>query len=238
MPQAPLQNRRRPIDRSRQPPKRPVERHGVHTAETTSSKADRNKLKIRNIDIRERYKVLTTVLGRGAFGTVRVCVDRQSLGQFCVKSVLKRGNIRNMTLLNNEIALLQQIRHRHIVSVIECIQDSDYVHIVMQKCDGGDMFEKIIDRDIRLEESRVCEIMCCVMDAISYVQEMDIVHRDLKAEHLMLCEDNLNCRVVIIDWGLATIHSNDDPPMTAFAGSAFSVAPEVVSVLDCACLPL
>ena len=44
----------------------------------------------------------------------------------------------------------------------------------------------------------------------------------------MLCEDNLSCRVVIIDWGLATIHSDGDPPMTAFAGSAFSVAPEVI----------
>ena len=44
----------------------------------------------------------------------------------------------------------------------------------------------------------------------------------------MLREDNLNSRVVIIDWGLATIHSADDPPMTAFAGSAFSVAPEVI----------
>ena len=123
--------------------------------------------------------LLVTISADDRFA-VRVCVDRQSSACFCVKSVLKRGNIRNLTLLQNEIALLQQIRHRHIVSVIECIQDSDYVHIVMQKCDGGDLFERIIDQDIRLEESRVCEIMCCVMDAISYVQEMDVVHRDLK----------------------------------------------------------
>ena len=70
-------NLRRPIDRSRQPPKRPIpvssthdERHGVHPTRSIC-KADISKLKIRNIDIRKRYKVLTTVLGRGAFGTGR-----------------------------------------------------------------------------------------------------------------------------------------------------------------------
>ena len=82
-PQTPVQNLRRPIDRSREPPKRPAstsnelvvvrdEIHDERAAEKTSKgKADRSKLKIRNTDIRERYKVLNTVLGRGAFGTGR-----------------------------------------------------------------------------------------------------------------------------------------------------------------------
>ena len=44
----------------------------------------------------------------------------------------------------------------------------------------------------------------------------------------MLSRDDINSPVKIIDFGLAIIHNSSDPPMTAFAGSAFTVAPEVV----------
>ena len=44
----------------------------------------------------------------------------------------------------------------------------------------------------------------------------------------MLSSDDINSPVKIIDFGLATTHGSDDPPMTAFAGSAFTVAPEVI----------
>lgn len=49
-----------------------------------------------------------------------------------------------------------------------------------------------------------------------------------QAEHVMLAEDDINSQVKIIDFGLAAIHRWNDPPMTAFAGSAFTVAPEVI----------
>lgn len=44
----------------------------------------------------------------------------------------------------------------------------------------------------------------------------------------MLSDDDINSPVKIIDFGLATIHGRNDPPMTAFAGSAFTVSPEVI----------
>ena len=50
----------------------------------------------------------------------------------------------------------------------------------------------------------------------------------IQAEHIMLAKDDINSQVKIIDFGLATIHGPNDPPMTAFAGSAFTVAPEVI----------
>jgi serine/threonine protein kinase len=44
----------------------------------------------------------------------------------------------------------------------------------------------------------------------------------------MLSEDGINSHIKIIDFGLAMIHGPNDPPMTALAGSAFTVAPEVL----------
>jgi serine/threonine protein kinase len=184
---------------------------------------------MRNGDIRAKYKVLPQVLGEGAFGTVRSCVRRQGRHErLAVKSILKRGNAKNTTLLKNEIALVQRIDHHNVAKVLDVVQDKEYIHIVMEECRGGDLFDKIVEKGVKLSESRACEIIGCLLDAIAYLHDRDIVHRDLKAEHIMLSRDDINSPVKIIDFGLAIIHNSSDPPMTAFAGSAFTVAPEVV----------
>ena len=50
----------------------------------------------------------------------------------------------------------------------------------------------------------------------------------IQAEHLMFAKNDMNSPVKIIDFGVATVHKPGDAPMTAFAGSLRSVAPEVV----------
>lgn len=50
----------------------------------------------------------------------------------------------------------------------------------MEECKGGDLFDKIVNNGIRLPEARVREIVGCLLDAIAYLHERDIVHRDLK----------------------------------------------------------
>jgi len=50
----------------------------------------------------------------------------------------------------------------------------------MEECKGGDLFDKIVNNGIRLPEDRAREIVSCLLDAIAYLHERDIVHRDLK----------------------------------------------------------
>lgn len=52
--------------------------------------------------------------------------------------------------------------------------------IVMEECKGGDLFDKIVNNEIWLPEDRAREIVGCLLDAIAYLHERDIVHRDLK----------------------------------------------------------
>ncbi|KAL7526983.1 hypothetical protein ACHAXR_001744 [Thalassiosira sp. AJA248-18] len=190
---------------------------------------------MRNGDIRTKYKVLPHIIGTGAFGTVRPCLHRTSHEKLAVKSILKKGNVKNATLLKNEIALVQRIKHHNVVMVVDVIQDLEYIHIVMEECRGGDLFDRIVDGGVRLSEGRACkqnthtEIYGI---AHSFTSLFDMIHTHththIQAEHIMLSNDDINSPVKIIDFGLATTHRASDPPMTAFAGSAFTVAPEVV----------
>ncbi|KAL9185978.1 hypothetical protein ACHAXT_005216 [Thalassiosira profunda] len=189
----------------------------------------KHRLKLRHADVRRRYKVLPAVLGAGAFGTVRACFRRGTRERLAVKSIPKRGNGKHAALLKNEIALVQRADHPNVVKVHDVVQDKEYIHIVMEECRGGDLFDRIVEGGVRLTEERACEIVGTLLDALAYLHDRSIVHRDLKAEHLMLSRDDIRSPVKIIDFGLATIHGPNDPPMTAFAGSAFTVAPEVIA---------
>ena len=97
-----------------------------------------------------------------------------------MKSITKKGNIKNAILLKNEIAIVQRVNHRHVVKIVDVIQDVQYIHIVMEECLGGDLFDKIVNNGVNLTEDRACEIIGSLLDAIAYLHERDIVHRDLK----------------------------------------------------------
>jgi hypothetical protein len=87
------------------------------------------RLKMRIADIRESYKVSHRICGAGSFGTVRSCTHRSTRQKFAVKSITKAGNANIITLLKNELALVQRVNHRHVVMVVDVIQDLDYIHI-------------------------------------------------------------------------------------------------------------
>lgn len=187
------------------------------------------RLKMRITDIRKSYKVSHRICGTGSFGTVRSCTHRSTRQKYAVKSIAKAGNENIITLLKNELVLVQRLKHRHVVMVVDVIQDLDYIHIVMEECLGGDLFHKISSGGIRLPENRACEIVVSLLDAVAYLHNRDIVHRDLKPEHIMLSKDDImHSDIKVIDFGLAIIHGPNDPPMTALAGSTFTFAPEVL----------
>jgi hypothetical protein len=87
------------------------------------------RLKMRIADIRESYKVSHRICGAGSFGTVRSCTHRSTRQKFAVKSIQKAGNANIINLLKNELALVQRVNHRHVVMVVDVIQDLDYIHI-------------------------------------------------------------------------------------------------------------
>ena len=152
----------------------------IPSANTDYTPSFKRRLKMRNGDIRKFYKVLHHVVGTGSFGTVRTCVHRSTRQRYVVKSILINDDMKNATLLRDEIALVQRVNHRNVVSVRDVIQDRQFIHIIMEKCHGGDLFDKIVNGGVRLSEDRVCVILSELMDAVAYLHERNIVHRDLK----------------------------------------------------------
>ena len=151
--------------------------------------------------IEATYEILPEIIGSGSFGTVRDCIHRRTRELFAVKSILKKS-VKNQSLLENEIKLLRQANHANVVRTIDVIEDMSHIHIVMEKCTGGDLFEHVVEQGVRLDEGRVAGIIKSVLDAVSYLHAHNIVHRDLKVseEYNSLCID---CYTV---WTLAVLN--------------------------------
>ena len=150
-------------------------------------------LNIRSEDIRQNYKVLPIIIGTGSFGTVRSCIHRSTRTKLAIKSIsTTSSSFKNSigTLLQNEISILQQTSHPHIIKLIDVMKDGEYIHLIMDQCRGGDLFDLTVNANAnntqqqgggRLSEGRVRKVIYELLCAVEYMHDgKNIVHRDLK----------------------------------------------------------
>lgn len=141
--------------------------------ETPQEEADFSQLKINysKTDIRSVYKFIK-VVGGGHFGSVRLAHRKTDPElNYAVKSILKssvkKGEVQ---LLENELKILQEVDHPNIAKFFETYIDGRYVHIVMELCTGGELFERIMEYQ-RFSEKEAAKIMRKIVSAVKHLHE-------------------------------------------------------------------
>ena len=100
--------------------------------------------------------------------------------------------------MKNEINILRNLDHPHIVRAYEVFDDGQQIFIVMELCGGGDLYARA-----PYSEKAAAKIVGNLLSAISYMHDKNIVHRDLKFENIMFESKAENAEVKIIDFGLS-----------------------------------
>ena len=126
-------------------------------------------------------------------------------------------------LLKAEIEILRTVDHPNVVKIYETYMDETHFYIVMEYCEGGELFDHIMDGG-KFSEQDAAKIISKVIGALQHMHELNICHRDLKPENIIL-ERNTN-NVKIIDFGLSTIVKEKD--LSTRVGTPYYVAPEVL----------
>jgi serine/threonine protein kinase len=126
--------------------------------------------------------------------------------------------------LKNEIEILRQLDHPHIVRAIETFENRNQIFIVMELCSGGDLYT----RDPYTEEE-AARIVHAILSAISYMHSMKIAHRDLKYENILFVSKEPSASVKLIDFGLSKAYGSNQCDLTEGVGTIYSMAPEVLT---------
>jgi serine/threonine protein kinase len=186
-------------------------------------------------DIKDKYCVITHVLGSGYHASVRECIDRATGVRYAVKTFYKSDPRVLPECIAREATLLRGMEHGSIVRLVDVFEDDVCIHLVTDLCKGGELFDKIYEKASYPTDGAACftegeakKVMSQILNAVRYMHDHDVVHRDLKPENILFKTADEDSPVKIIDFGLARTHNAREAPMSNVAGTPYYIAPEVL----------
>merc|ERR1719410_1801573 len=154
------------------------------------------------------FKIIK-IIGKGAFGEVRIVRHKVNQQVFAMKTMLKKMMIAKNQLghIVAERDLMSDADNPWLVKLMYAFQDATYLYLVMEYCGGGDLMGLLIKKDI-LSESHTRFYMSELAAAINYVHELGYVHRDLKPDNVLISNQG---HIRLSDFGLAkSFQSSND----------------------------
>ncbi|KAM5563429.1 hypothetical protein ABKV19_018187 [Rosa sericea] len=130
---------------------------------------------------------LLTMIGKGAFGEVRVCREKTTGSVYAMKKLkksemLRRGQVEHVKAERN---LLAEVDSNCIVKLYCSFQDDDYLYLIMEYLPGGDMMTLLMRKDILTEDEARFYVAETVL-AIESIHKHHYIHRDIKPDNLLL----------------------------------------------------
>ncbi|KAL3815280.1 hypothetical protein ACHAXA_010091 [Cyclostephanos tholiformis] len=126
----------------------------------------------------------------------------------------------------NEVSILRSLRHKNIVPLLDFFEAPDRFYLVMEKCNGGDVLDKVASIE-HYTEKNACQFSRGLLEGVQFMHSRGIAHRDLKPQNLLLECDADNTSVKICDFGFAKrVHMPQS--LTTLCGSLHYVAPELL----------
>jgi serine/threonine protein kinase len=172
------------------------------------------------------YQVLEP-LGSGAFATVYKARHRKTMCIVALKAI-RKSNLHNMQefeLLEREVSVIKKMDHPFIASFFEILDDDRRFFLAIELVERGNLLD-YINAKSGLNESQARRVFYQLITVLDYLhREKHVVHRDLKAENVLLDSHN-NIRVV--DFGLSRAFTKDNPFLQTTCGSPGYVAPEII----------
>ncbi|KAK4162056.1 Serine/threonine-protein kinase RAD53 [Cladorrhinum sp. PSN259] len=168
-------------------------------------------------------------IGKGAFATVYKVTSRFTGEPYAAKELDKRRFMKNGVLdqkVENEMRIMQAIAHPNIVQYVEHIDFDDRLLIIIMEYVGKGDLGRMIGDNGPLTEMAVKIMANQLLDALGYLHEMNITHRDVKPDNILVSSHEPFV-VKLTDFGLSKMIDNEQTFLRTFCGTLLYCAPEV-----------
>ncbi len=178
-------------------------------------------------DIFEDYTIIEEI-GEGGCAKVYLAQKKDDMSEVAVKMIDKINvSDKEMSYIQNEILIMNNIDHPNVIKMLDCYETSENYFIVLEYMRGGELFERIIDKD-HFSEQEAADVLKTLVDAINYCHSKGIIHRDLKPENILYESEEEESLLKIADFGVSKIVNNSNDLLSTVIGSGNYVAPEVL----------
>ncbi|XP_065216057.1 serine/threonine-protein kinase SIK3-like isoform X5 [Planococcus citri] len=185
------------------------------SAKSTSNLVDRL--------IRVGYYEFERTIGKGNFAVVKLAKHVVTNTKVAVK-IIDKTQLDEETLkkIFREIQIMTQLRHPHIIKLYQVMETDKMIYLVTEYASGGEIFDYLVNNG-PMKEEEACRVFQQIVSAVQYCHSMNIVHRDLKAENLLLDSNN---DIKLADFGFSNTFV-EGQPLSTWCGSPAYAAPEL-----------
>ncbi|XP_072220968.1 MAP/microtubule affinity-regulating kinase 3a isoform X12 [Leuresthes tenuis] len=206
-----------------------TESHTSHSNGRTelSTRSGRTGVRSRSSDEAQQphvgnYRLLKTI-GKGNFAKVKLARHIPTGREVAIKIIDKTQlNPNSLQKLFREVRIMKILNHPNIVKLFEVIETERTLYLVMEYASGGEVFDYLVAHG-RMKEKEARAKFRQIVSAVQYCHQKHIVHRDLKAENLLLDAD---MNIKIADFGFSNEFTMGNK-LDTFCGSPPYAAPEL-----------
>ncbi|GMH24012.1 hypothetical protein Nepgr_025855 [Nepenthes gracilis] len=181
-------------------------------------------------DFDQKYTI-GKLLGHGQFGYTYVATDKSNGDRVAVKKIEKSKMILPIAVedVKREVRILKALAgHENVVQFYNAFDDEDYVYIVMELCEGGELLDRILaKKDSRYSEKDAAIVVRQMLKVAAECHLHGFVHRDMKPENFLFKSTKEDSPLKATDFGLSDF-IKPGKRFTDIVGSAYYVAPEVL----------
>ena len=166
-------------------------------------------------------------IGQGAFGKVNIGLNILTGRVVAIKSFKKTPIEKlkhKMIKIQYETELMKRFNHKNITKILEVFNDEEYMLIIMEYINGGNLFSFVKKRR-KLSEKMAKFLFRQIILGIQHIHSKNVVHRDIKLENLLI---DFNNNVKICDFGIGRVLNSEDEILYDKCGTPMYMAPEII----------
>ncbi|KAM9318500.1 serine/threonine-protein kinase SIK2 [Pholidichthys leucotaenia] len=173
--------------------------------------------------VRVGFYDIERTLGKGNFAVVKLARHRITKTEVAIKIIDKTQlDAVNLEKTYREVQIMKMLDHPHIIKLYQVMETKNMLYLVTEYAKNGEIFDYLAKHG-RLSELEARRKFWQILSAVEYCHNRNIVHRDLKAENLLL-DGHMNIKIA--DFGFGNFFQPGEP-LATWCGSPPYAAPEV-----------